>query len=122
MDFQFSYYKSAKYRGKPVREGLKRNIGGWRSRWERKRDLDRKDPKKDHITKICTRGTDRDYMVTCVHGRSPDGLYFVGKPYENDVWCDRRSKGRSAVVKVKDAKECEKCPNFLQRLFRKPYF
>ena len=43
-----------------------RNMGDWRSRWERKRDLDRS--KGFFINRIFTKPTDKDYIFTHAYG------------------------------------------------------
>lgn len=112
MDFKFFYFRTRERKGKPVREATRYNIGDWRSRWERKRDLEKNDPNKDTITKINTRGTDKDYIVTSVYGTSPDGLYFKGVPVKPDKK-GKKKQGRHDLVAVRDAKYCKNCGNYV---------
>ena len=51
------------------------NMGDWRSRWERKRDLDRS--KGFFINRIFTKPTDKDYIFTHAYGYdSNKKMYF----------------------------------------------
>ena len=115
MTFKFLYFKSKKKEGKPVKTSELTGMGNWRSRWERKRDLDNKSPNKNHIDRICTRGTDKDYVVTSVHGRSPDNLYFKAFPISTPNPAKPKKKGYD-VVAVKDTNKCKNCGNFIKRL------
>lgn len=116
MIFKFTYHKDKRRRSKPVRESESKRIGAWRSRWERKRDLDRRDPHKDRITRIFTRGTDKDYIVTEVHGVSPDNLYFKAVPIQAASPPKEKKKRGHDLVEVKTAKRCTSCGNFIRRI------
>ena len=51
------------------------NIGNWRSRWERKRDLDKK--KGFYINQIITKATPKDYIMTEAYGYDDNRkMYF----------------------------------------------
>lgn len=112
MRFLITYHKDERRVGKVVREGKTEKMGNWRSRWERKRDLDRLDPTKDQIDKIYTRPTKKDYIVTKVLGRSPvDGLYFKAVPMKEEPILRSRSKSNKGVARVRNYKRCLPCSN-----------
>ena len=111
MRFLVTYHRDERCVGKPVRENKMEKMGNWRSRWERKRDLDGKDPRKDHITKIFTKGTGKDYIVTRVHGVSPDNLFFKAVPMKEEPILRSRSKSNKGVASVRNYKQCLPCSN-----------
>ena len=114
MTFKVTYHRDKKRRGKPVREGFLRKMGDWRSRWERKRDIDRRDPRKDQIKRIFSQPTDKDYIVKRVYGVSPDNLYFKAVPVPDPS----PPKGRRNFdkVEVRSAERCVDCGNYLRKL------
>ena len=116
MTYHVTYHRDKKRRSEPVRHDHYKNMGNWRSRWERKRDIDRRDPRKDHITNIFTRPTDKDYIVTKVHGVSPDGLYFRAVPATEKAQ-SRSKRGHTDVVEVRNARECKSCNNYVRRFY-----
>ena len=114
MEFLVTYHKDKFRKGKIVKKDNMKNMGNWRSRWERKRDLDRSDPNKDHITRIFTKGTPKDYIVTKVHGVSPDNLYFKAVPIKSDK---KPKKKRGAdIVAVRKDTSCKRCGNYIRTI------
>lgn len=113
MEFFVTYHRDKSRKGKRVRENTMEKMGDWRSRWERKRDLDRLDPKKDHITRIFTRPTPKDYIVTKVYGVSPDHLYFKAVPMKPDPK-PKKKKAKVDLVAVRKADRCKTCKNYVR--------
>ena len=66
MNYKIIYSNSSKNYNNPVGMRTLYNMGDWRSRWERKRDLDR--PKGFFINRIFTKPTDKDYIFTHAYG------------------------------------------------------
>ena len=91
------------------------NMGNWRSRWERKRDLAKGNKGQDQITKIKTRATDKDYIVTEVLGYTPNNLYFRIVPDPTKP-VRLKKQGRSkTLVEPKKLKQCKgNCNNFVR--------
>jgi len=114
MKFFVTYHKDKSRKGKVIRQNNMYEMGDWRSRWERKRDLERSDPNKDHITRIFTRGTPKDYIVTEVHGVSPDNLYFKAVPVKPDPKPKKKTKGGADIVAVWNDTKCKNCGNYLR--------
>ena len=113
MKFFVTYHRDKSRKGKRVRESEMDEMGNWRSRWERKRDLDRLDPKKDHITRIFTKPTPKDYIVTEVHGVSPDNLYFKAVPMKSAPKPKKKNKGGADLVAVHKESTCKTCGNYI---------
>ncbi len=66
MNYKIIYSKDKKQFNNSSQVKHIPNMGNWRSRWERKRDLDKK--KGVYINKIYTKATDKDYIVTSAYG------------------------------------------------------
>lgn len=113
MKFIVTYHRDKTRKTKFVRKNEMKEMGDWRSRWERKRDLDRLDPNKDHITRIFTRPTPKDYIVTEVHGISPDNLYFKAVPMKPDPK-PKKKKAKVDLVAVRKADHCKTCGNYVR--------
>lgn len=65
MNYSILFSKQKKF-DKPNDIENINNMGNWRSRWERKRDLDK--AKGFYINKIYTKPTDKDYIFTKAYG------------------------------------------------------
>ena len=73
MDYKVLYSNKKQF-NKPVRIGSITNMGNWRSRWERKRDLDKS--KGVFINKIYTKPTNKDYIFTRAYGYNKNNNLF----------------------------------------------
>lgn len=90
MNYDVLYSNNQKQFNNPVIRGKITNMGNWRSRWERKRDLDKS--KGFYINRICTKPTDKDYIVTSVYGfNKKNNMFFkivpsasLPKPKDNN--------------------------------------
>ena len=75
MNYDVLYSNNKKQFNRPIRRRELFNMGNWRSRWERKRELDKN--KGFYINKIYTRPTDKDYIFTKAYGYdSKSNMYF----------------------------------------------
>ncbi len=82
MNYKVLYSNNNKQFKDPVRRDDIENMGNWRSRWERKRELDKKNGV--FINKIYTRPTDKDYIFTKAYGYDNNyKLFFKIVPAED---------------------------------------
>ena len=101
MNYDVLYSKNKKQFNKPVRIGNIPNMGNWRSRWERKRDLDKSNG--FYINKIYTKPTDKDYIFTKAFGYNNNNKMFfkivpstdIPKPKNKD-WLNPKYKCRDS--------------------------
>lgn len=75
MNYDVLFSNNKKQFNNSSRQGKILNMGNWRSRWERKRDLDRANG--FYINKIYTKPTDKDYIFTKAYGYDKNSnMYF----------------------------------------------
>lgn len=110
MEFEKRYYKnSSDYKGKPCNIKSMGRMGNWRSRWERYRDINNKKRGADKITKIKTKATRKDYIVTEVYGHTADKkLKFKITPVKEAPKYPRFQKKNKDYCKV-GGKNCSSC-------------
>ena len=111
MKFIKAYYSNSYYRGKPVKTSPISKMGNWRSRWERYRDINNKKRGADVITKINTKATRKDYIVTSVYGHTADKkLKFKITPIKEKI---KQSFSKNKKNDYCKAKGC-KCPSCIR--------
>ena len=71
MEFLVTDHKDKFRKGKIVKKGNMENMGNWRSRWERKRDLDRSDvyEQKNVTSKMSLTKYDKNKIKTIFTGK-----------------------------------------------------
>lgn len=109
MNYKILYSKTNNFNNPQYTEGLY-NIGNWRSRWERKRDLDR--AKGFYINYINTKPTDKDYIFTSAYGYDTNlKSSFKIVPIGPAPRRRRRKYGNIIICKTKASKYNKKvCP------------
>ena len=110
MNYKIIYSKKQNDFNKSKNREFLKNIGNWRSRWERKAELDKK--KGFYIDEINTRPTDKDYIFVDAYGYDANKkLYFKIVPADVATK-EQRFKKRTAVkcTTVKSKHYGKKCP------------
>ena len=106
MKFKKEYYDKA---NRVVREDSF-NMGGWRSRWERYRDINNEKSNADKIYLICTRPSPKDYLIKAVYGRTADKKFrFKITPVKDDVKRQKNNNNRSGDYCKVHGKKCNYC-------------
>lgn len=89
-----------------------KNMGDWRSRWQRQKEIwDKKG--NLHIERINTHRSDKDFIVDSVIGTNKEGNRFVAYPDKTDKTPIDNSRG-SSWIKVKNTDKCKNCFNYIK--------
>lgn len=109
MNYKVLYSKKKDFNNPSLTKYLK-NIGNWRSRWQRKRELDK--AKGFEIKRINTKPTDKDYIFINAYGydRNMNSPFKI-VPTTSAPRRRRRKYGNMIICKTKGSKYNKKvCP------------
>ena len=110
MNYDVLYSNNQKQFNNPIRKSQISNMGNWRSRWERKRDLDRS--KGFYINRIYTKPTSKDYIFTQAYGYNANNkMYFkivpgISQPKPKNNWASNPAKRCNDPNSSKFGKYC----------------
>lgn len=112
MNYDVLYSNNKRQFNNPISKHKITNMGNWRSRWERKRDLDR--AKGFYINRIYTKPTNKDYIFTQAYGYDNNyKLFFkiipsasIPKP-KNSTWNNNSAKLCNDVNSKRFGKYCK---------------
>ncbi len=111
MNYQIEFFNTSSDNIPIFRKTL-RNMGNWRSRWQREKET-HSVTKGLYIDDIQCVATDKDYIVKKVVGRTKKGNYFVATPMLEKKQIKRKTIQKNDLVFVKKSKKCSDCNNYI---------